>query len=154
MRITEIDWNKAKFITSGSYGVVYQVAPLRVVKISFRITLNEVKAQRYFAARHDALRVLDYVQGLRLPEHIHQAVCTIHGDTGGWGNCICKEPVDAMLMPKAQTPVPPSPQLTWFMDMRAEECQEKLHRRWDRKPNNVALHHGHFVALDFGDPES
>lgn len=159
MLIADIDWDKAIYIGNGSYGVIYEVAseiaPTLVVKISPRITRNEIDAQKHFAKKEKALAVLDYTQNVRLPASFHLSVCSIHGKTSAWegDGCTCKNTVDIMLMPKVYMPVLKSDELDRFMNMIYEECYEELGRVWDWSKRNVAIHNDHFVALDFGDPD-
>jgi hypothetical protein len=152
--ISEIHWNKAEHIGDGGYGIVYRVAPTLVAKVADAIDgiqSREVAIPQFFAARLEAVPILDYAQHVQVPAHIRKAACSVHGLRGIAPQiCTCDLPVDVLLMPEAQTPLPRTGEVFAFLDSILLVCREQFQYPWDAKVTNAGLFEGHFVALDFG----
>jgi len=154
--IDAIDWPHITFIASGCSGVVYEVAPGVVAKVSPCIKPEEAGMQVLLAQEHLAMPVLGYAQGLRLLPAIRRAACSLHGArrwTGG--PCTCDQPVDVLLMPRVER-ICTDDELDYSEVLILRErvrqlCWRVYRGMWDCHAGNLAVYQGRYVALDFGD---
>jgi len=95
--IDTLDWQHATYLASGCCGVVYEVAPGAVAKVSPRIDPTEAGIQVLLAQEGLALPVLTYAQSVWLPLAIRRAACSSHGLRRWSGSrCTCNQPVDVL----------------------------------------------------------
>ena len=155
--IDTLDWHAATFIASGCSGVVYEVLPGVVAKVSPRIATSEAGIQVLLAQEGLALPVVTYAQGVWLPLAIRRAACSPHGVRRWSGShCTCQQAADVLLMPKASRictddELEDNDELTVLAERVGRVCWSTAHHLWDCHAGNIAVYQSRYVALDFGD---
>lgn len=153
--IDALDWSTATFIASGCSGVVYEVTPGIVAKVSSSLSSAEATIQAVLAQEGLALPVLGYAQEMWLPDAIRRAACSPHG-LRRWHEecCTCDQPAAILLMPRVericrQDELQAAPVVSLIQRVK-QVCRALTHQLWDCHTGNIALYQGRYVALDFG----